>query len=91
MQKNPHKAISFNSLIVSDLSAETLQTKMEWHDVFKVTKGKNLKRSILYPARLPFKLDREMKCYNQAKAKRIRHHQTNFLKNAKGAFLIIKK
>ena len=46
----------------ADLSAETLQTKTEWHDVFKVTKGKNLKPSVLYPARLPFKLDREIKC-----------------------------
>ena len=44
-----------------DMSGETLQTKREWHDVFKVTKGKNVKPRILYPARLPFKLDREIK------------------------------
>ena len=44
----------------ADLSAETRQTKGEWHDIFKVTKGKNLKLRVLYPVRLPFKLDRKI-------------------------------
>ena len=30
----------------ADLSAETLQARREWHDVFKVLKGKNLGCSI---------------------------------------------
>ena len=32
--------------------SETLQAKMERHDVFKVKKGENLQPRILYPARL---------------------------------------
>ena len=35
----------------SDFSTETLQARREWHDIFKVMKGKNLKPRILYPAR----------------------------------------
>ena len=32
----------------ADFSAETLQTRREWHDIFKVMKKKNLKPRILY-------------------------------------------
>ena len=28
--------------LTADFSVETLQTTREWHDIFKVTKGKNL-------------------------------------------------
>ena len=28
--------------LTADLSAETLQAKREWHDIFKVMNGKNL-------------------------------------------------
>ena len=27
--------------LLADFSAETLQVKREWHDIFKVSKGKN--------------------------------------------------
>ena len=37
--------------ISADFSAETLQARREWHDIFKVMKGKNLQTRILYPAR----------------------------------------
>lgn len=36
----------------ADLSAETLQARRKWHDVFKVLKGKNLDSRILYPEKL---------------------------------------
>ena len=36
---------------------------MEWHDIFKVMKGKNLQPGILYPARLSFRFDREIKSF----------------------------
>ena len=35
----------------ADFSAETLQARRQWHDIFKVMKGKNLQSIILYPAR----------------------------------------
>ena len=43
------------------LSAETLQGRREWQDIFKVWKGKNLQPRLLYPARISFKIDGEIK------------------------------
>ena len=40
----------------ADFSTETLQARREWHDIFKVIKGKNLQPRILYSARFPFDL-----------------------------------
>ena len=45
----------------ADFSAETLQARRDWHDIFKVLKGKNLQPRILYPARLSFKMEGEIK------------------------------
>ena len=36
----------------ADFSTETLQAKREWHDIFKVLKGKNLQPRVLCPERL---------------------------------------
>ena len=41
-------------------SAETLQTRREWHNIVKIMKGKDL-YSILYVARLSFRLDGEIR------------------------------
>ena len=38
--------------LTADFSAETLQARREWHDIFKVMKGKNLQPRLLYPARI---------------------------------------
>ena len=34
--------------LTADLSAETLQARREWQDIFKVLKGKNLQPRLLY-------------------------------------------
>ena len=47
----------------ADFSIETLQVRREWHDTFKVMKGKNLQPRILYPARLSFRFDGETKSF----------------------------
>ena len=49
--------------LTADFSAETLQAKREWHDTFKVMKGKNLQPRLLYPARIPFRFDGEIKSF----------------------------
>ena len=55
---NATNNIQGNPIMLSaDFSAETLQARREWHNIFKVMKGKNLKPRILYPARLSFKFD----------------------------------
>ena len=49
--------------LTADLSAETLQVRREWQDIFKVMKGKNLQPRRLYPARISFRFDKEMKIF----------------------------
>ena len=46
------------------LSAETLQARREWQDIFKVLKGKNLQPRLLYLARISFKIDGEIKSFS---------------------------
>ena len=47
-------------------------------------KRKNLQIRILYPARLSFRFDGELKSFlDKQKFKRIQHHQTSFITNAK--------
>ena len=47
----------------ADFSTETLQARREWHDIFKVMKGNNLQQRVLYPARLSFRFDGEIKSF----------------------------
>ena len=48
--------------LTADFSAETLQAR-EWHDIFKVMKGKNLQPRLRYPARISFRFDGEIKSF----------------------------
>ena len=50
--------------LTADLSAETLQSRREWQDIFKVPKGKTLQPRLLYPARITFKIDGEIKSFS---------------------------
>ena len=50
--------------LIADVSAETLQARREWKDIFKVLKGKNLQPRLLYPARISFKIDGERKSFS---------------------------
>ena len=47
--------------LTADLSAETLQARREWQDIFKVLKGKNLQPRLRYTTRISFKTDGEIK------------------------------
>ena len=49
--------------LTADFSAETLQARREWHDIFKVMKGKRLQPRLLYPARISFRFDGEIKSF----------------------------
>ena len=51
-------------MLNTNLSAETLQARRERQDIFKVLKGKNLQPKLLYPARISFKLDGEIKNFS---------------------------
>ena len=49
--------------LTTDFSAETLQARREWQDIFKVMKGKNLQPRLLYPARISFRFDGDIKSF----------------------------
>ena len=50
--------------ISADFSTETLQARRKWQDIFKVLKGRNLQPRILYPARISFKIEGEIKNFS---------------------------
>ena len=49
--------------LTADLSAETLQARREWQDIIKVMKEKNLQPRLLYPAKISFRLNGEIKTF----------------------------
>ena len=56
IQGNTHR-------LSADFLIETLQARREWHDIFKVIKGKNLQPRILYSAKILFRFDRKIKIF----------------------------
>ena len=49
--------------VTADLSIQTLQARREWQDIFKVMKENNLQPRLLYPARIYFKYEGEIKSF----------------------------
>ena len=49
----------------ADFSKETLQTGRGWKEVFQVMKGKDLQPRLLYPAKLSFIIEGQIKCPSQ--------------------------
>ena len=58
-QQITHKGIPIR--ITADLSTETFQARREWQDILKVMNEKSLQPRLLYPARLSFKYEGEIK------------------------------
>ena len=46
-----------------DFSKETLQTRRDWKEVFQVMKGKDLHPRLLYPAKLSFRMEGQIRCF----------------------------
>ena len=51
--------------LTADFSEETLQARREWLDILKVMKGKNLQPRLLYPARISFRFNGEIKSFTE--------------------------
>ena len=60
-QQVTHKGITIS--LTADLSAETLQARRAWQDILKVMKEKNLQPRLLYPARISFRFEGEIKTF----------------------------
>ena len=89
-QQITHKGIPIRIRV--DLSIETLQARREWQDILKVMKENNLQHRLLYPARISFKYEGEIKSFTdivlnneydtkgtKAQNKQARFHQTKSL------------
>ena len=47
----------------ADFSKETLQARRGWKEAFEVMKGKDLHPRLLYPAKLSFRMEGQIKCF----------------------------
>ena len=50
--------------LAADFSKETLQARRGWKEIFEVMKGKYLHPRLLYPAKLSFKTEGQIKCFS---------------------------
>ena len=57
-QQVTYKGIAIR--LTAEFSAETLQARRGWQDIFKGMKGINLPPRLLYPARISFRFNREI-------------------------------
>ena len=51
----------------SDFSTATFQARRDWHEIFKVMERKDLQPRLLYPARVTFKSEGEIKSFPEEK------------------------
>ena len=49
--------------LLANFSKETLQARRGWKEVFKVMKDKDLHPRLLYPAKLSFRIEGQIKCF----------------------------
>ena len=72
-QQITHKGIPIR--LTADRSAETLQARREWQDIFKLIKEKNLQPRLLYPARISFRFHVKIKTFTDKQ--KLREFSTN--------------
>ena len=47
----------------ADFSKDTLQARRGWQEIFKVMKSKDPQSRLLYPAKLSFRMEGQIKCF----------------------------
>ena len=71
--------------LLADFSIESLQARKDWQKIFKVMKSKGLQLILLYPERLSFRTEGEIKSFPvKKKTKGINYYQTSIIRNIKG-------
>ena len=60
-QKITYKGIPIR--LSADFSTEILQARKEWQDILEVMKEKNLQPRLLFPARISYRFDGEIKSF----------------------------
>ena len=56
-----YKGVPIN--LSADFSKETLQARKDWQELFKVMKSKDLQFRLLYPAKISFRIEGQIKCF----------------------------
>ena len=64
-----------NIRLTADLATETWQARKGWHDIFRVLNEKNMQPRILYPARLSFRIEGEIKSFQDRQ--KLKEYVTN--------------
>ena len=60
-QKVPFKGVAIR--LSAHFSKEVLQARRDWQEVFKRMKIKDLQPRLLYPAKLSFRMEGQIKCF----------------------------
>ena len=65
----------------ADFSKESLQARRDWKEVFEVMKSKDLHQRLLYPAKLSFRIEGQIKCFpDKAKVQEFIITKTYYMK-----------
>ena len=90
-----NKLVTYRAVLIRlsvDFSKETLQARRDWQEIFKVMKSRDLQPGLLYPAKLSFRIEGQIKSFpDKRKTKGVHHHQTIIIWNVKGTFFKKKK
>ena len=60
-----NQIVSYKGVLIrlsANFSKKTLQSRRDWQEVFKVMKSKDLQPRLLYPAKLSFRIEGQIKC-----------------------------
>ena len=77
--------------LIAVLSAETLQARREWQDIYLSTEREKSTTKITVPGKdLIQNRWKNKKLFTQVKVKRIQYHQTSFTRNVKGIYIVKK-
>ena len=72
------KKVTYKGVLMrlsADFSKETLQARRSWKEVLEVMKGKDLHPRLLYPAKLSFRMEGQIKFFPDSQVKGVYHHQ----------------
>ena len=69
-KRSKRKEVTYRGLYIrlsADFSKETFQVRRGWQDIFKVMKSRDLQPTLLYPAKIPFRIKGQIKSFPDKK------------------------
>ena len=62
--------------LCADFSKEILWARRNWQEIFKVMNSRNLQLRLLYPAKLSFRIEGQIKSFPDKKKSKVHYYQT---------------